>query len=532
MFDALKRNNTSVEEPPTWADYMLDSYGGVSSGISGGNYYWLGDFYECIYSEQPNTMNKPGIKGKYCLIFPTESWIPEHSIKIGTCVPSSCSSLDLQRIINHYGLLEKFAFTDETFCYTKSHSITNDVDDITIGICCLFGFFTLMVIIGTLVEVFTVNSEDESKNKNCFKALLTSFGAKSNVGHIMSVESGDGFSAIHGMRAMSTIWVVIGHNVIMTASNIVWKNEVAFYTYAYKWQTNVTASAEYAVDTFLFISGFLCAFGFLQKLYSGGKFNYFVLLIHRILRILPTYLVVLAFMSGPFANLATGPISASLIRDRDVSSIATPAILTYQGELEPLPGFMTNPEQRMNYIEEIYEKPWGRMSAGLVGLAFGYIVFHKDKLNMKLIFVYPMWLMTLAVFFYLFYGSYHYILGDVQLSLGMKVFYGGFSRPLWCLVCGWVLLACTTGNGNLINSVLSWKGFLPFSRLSYCIYLIHFTVIGIYYGNIKDPIYFDATMLCYISMFIFILSAISGLWLNLIVESPFLKLEKLIFRSK
>ena len=48
---------------------------------------------------------------------------------------------------------------------------------------------------------------------------------------------------------------------------------------------------------------------------------------------------------------------------------------------------------------------------------------------------------------------------------------------------------------GFVNSLLSWKGFIPLSRLSYCAYLVHPAVI--YYSLLsqRQPIYMtDANM--------------------------------------
>lgn len=87
-------------------------------------------------------------------------------------------------------------------------------------------------------------------------------------------------------------------------------------------------------------------------------------------------------------------------------------------------------------------------------------------------------------------------------------------------------------DAGFLDRFLSWNGFRPFSRLSYCIYLIHFEYMHLYYALKTRKIYgkfFDLlTMFFGISVIVFILAFI----LSVFVEAPFINLEKLIFSSQ
>ena len=42
---------------------------------------------------------------------------------------------------------------------------------------------------------------------------------------------------------------------------------------------------------------------------------------------------------------------------------------------------------------------------------------------------------------------------------------------------------------GFINTLLSWKAFVPLSRLTYCAYLVHPLVMYVYYFNWNFPLY-------------------------------------------
>ena len=82
-----------------------------------------------------------------------------------------------------------------------------------------------------------------------------------------------------------------------------------------------------------------------------------------------------------------------------------------------------------------------------------------------------------------------------------------------------------------LNDFLSWKVFQPLSRLSYCVYLIHFEYMNWYYAQKKRKGYCthldQFTLVAGISMIVYIMA----FFLSTTVEASFLNLEKLIFFS-
>lgn len=103
------------------------------------------------------------------------------------------------------------------------------------------------------------------------------------------------------------------------------------------------------------------------------------------------------------------------------------------------------------------------------------------------------WLLAIAVGLAVVYGLTDYVAGN-QLSVGLRAFYGAASRPAWSLCICWVMFACLTGRGGIINEFLSWRGWLPLSRLSYCTYLLHYTIIEVVFASDELPLHWDSHM--------------------------------------
>ena len=44
---------------------------------------------------------------------------------------------------------------------------------------------------------------------------------------------------------------------------------------------------------------------------------------------------------------------------------------------------------------------------------------------------------------------------------------------------------------GLVDTILSWKAFIPLSRLTYSAYLVHPIVIYVYYGSLERPFHYS-----------------------------------------
>ncbi len=52
---------------------------------------------------------------------------------------------------------------------------------------------------------------------------------------------------------------------------------------------------------------------------------------------------------------------------------------------------------------------------------------------------------------------------------------------IWAINTATIIWMCFTGNGGLINKFVSWKAFIPLSRLTYSVYLTHVWIVWYYW---------------------------------------------------
>ena len=106
------------------------------------------------------------------------------------------------------------------------------------------------------------------------------------------------------------------------------------------------------------------------------------------------------------------------------------------------------------------------------------------------------WIVAFAIGFAVVYGlnipetgSWNILENfDTRMPRTAAAIYGGFYKVAWALSVGWVIFACCRGYGGWINELLSWKAFVPLSRVSYIIYLIHMDAMVFFFGLYESSI--------------------------------------------
>lgn len=134
------------------------------------------------------------------------------------------------------------------------------------------------------------------------------------------------------------------------------------------------------------------------------------------------------------------------------------------------------------FQDYIYLPPWNRVPAYFVGIVCGH---YLSSINRKLE------LTTTRALFY--WGlSYAGIIGCMLLHVHKAYdpivvpLYSGFGKMLWAFCVCWMVIACSTGNGGIMAKILETKYMLPFSRLSYSIYLTNSLVIPLLLFNAES----------------------------------------------
>lgn len=202
----------------------------------------------------------------------------------------------------------------------------------------------------------------------------------------------------------------------------------------------------------------------------------------------------------------------------------------------PAMGFFTRPTDTNNpyYYYGYYVQIWTRFPPYILGIMLGWLL-HKTKnrtIKLNKGVVISGWFIASLVGLAVLYGMVPYLneyevpdMNDVA-----RVSYGALHRFAWASSVAWIVFACIHGYGGFVNRFLSWKVFIPLARLTYVVYLVHFTYLTVYHSYIRKPYYYTKFTHAEHYFGVLLMVFFMAFAICLTVEVPLLNLEKLLIR--
>ncbi|XP_046398697.1 uncharacterized protein LOC124165365 [Ischnura elegans] len=201
-----------------------------------------------------------------------------------------------------------------------------------------------------------------------------------------------------------------------------------------------------------------------------------------------------------------------------ISSWCTTAFIAFQNNHVP------SVNDPLALFDKIYDKPWTRLGPYLVGMSVGWILFKTNcRIRMHLGAVAAGWTLSSLCLLSLLYGLY-----GTNLSPGTAAAYSSLSHTAWALAMAWVVIACSTGYGGWVNSLLSWSPLYPFSRVTYCAYLVHPLVIRLTAMNMDSPLHLGKDNITIIYLGNVVASYVLSFMVSLAFEAPAVALLKIL----
>ncbi|XP_018331971.1 nose resistant to fluoxetine protein 6-like [Agrilus planipennis] len=165
-------------------------------------------------------------------------------------------------------------------------------------------------------------------------------------------------------------------------------------------------------------------------------------------------------------------------------SISFSFILVWREELRVY-GFLLYgiTEETNKFFTRFYIKTHLRMSAWIIGMIMGYLLFitksEKNKIDLNRVMVTVTWFVILTTMVACIFAVQNFVFFDEKYSKLKHSFLIAFVCPVWCLSLCWVIFACTNGYGGFINTFLSLSIFGVIKKIAFPMYLLHFPQFGI-----------------------------------------------------
>ncbi|CAL1270723.1 unnamed protein product [Larinioides sclopetarius] len=435
--------------------------------------------------------------------------------------------------------------------------------------------------------------EPPTITKNTFYKVLVSFSVYTNYMKLINVsqkEENKHLSAVNGVRYITVTWVIVGHSYLYADYNQMTQGMRLAKLPPNFW-FQVVANAMLTVDTFFLMSGMLVTYGVLKAQEKRKGLNIFMYIFHRFWRLTPPYAMTIAFLilapilgSGPVWKVTLDPLIKNcqanwwtnllyvnnFVNTYDfclehtwylgvdmqlhilglcvllpllrwpklglfvgvvltIGLAAVTAIINLINDFPPsLLGLFPDPEDRTFLEVPTYFKPYGHAGPYFLGMLLGYILIKKPKVVVPRVWRVIGWLFFSTTQCAVLYGVYGWNNG-YPWTPTTATLYAGVSKLAWSAGIFWMMFVCLTGNGGIINRILSWKFWTPMARLSYVFYLLHPLVIWVHEAFAHSNTYTSHYFWVYNILGHYMITMVLSLIVSLTFEAPFLALEKILF---
>ncbi|XP_035212217.1 nose resistant to fluoxetine protein 6-like [Stegodyphus dumicola] len=504
-------------------------------------------------------------------------------MQLGICVPSGCEVEDIEKLTK---LVSDFIYFDTSVsrCQMKEKLKLNKAEIISIVICVIFGS---LVFVGTFMDAYS------SKMKVIFThrgaQVLMAFSYHRNVKKLLQTDNNSGvLGSLHGIRFLTIAWILLTHTYfLLYFPSVDGLTKIEDYGKSFAFQAIINGT--YAVETFFFIGGLLLSYILASKGQRTINIGYYIL--HRIWRILPLstaaimfIILVRLFGSGPvwhesidayledcynnwwknliFINNFHKPENSCLPHTWYIAcdmqmyiaaliillpllkwpvaglflgflglfgSIFYSGINTYIRDLPPTMLLVDpDPSHYKYYWNVHFFQPFPHAGSYCIGILVGYLLATKPKLKMSWKVQVLGWCLSFICCISTLFGAQKWNSGEAYTTTE-AVAYASLSKQTWALGMAWVVICCVTGHGGIVNTILSWKAFVPLGRLTFAVYLLHPIVQAVFMGNKTTLTQPDHFIIVYYFFGHLIVTFVLGAIISMIFEAPFMNLEKILF---
>lgn len=213
-----------------------------------------------------------------------------------------------------------------------------------------------------------------------------------------------------------------------------------------------------------------------------------------------------------------------------IAAVCVPFTITFVGNLAGAMLYTLDQSMLGQVFVDVYTRVYNRAGPYLVGIALGCVLteVRGRRVHMSPALVALGWAASTATCLAVLFGVFGFYQRWHQYSALEAGLYAGLHRTAWAVGVAWVVFACVTGHGGVVNSLLSWRPFAPLARLSYCVYLTHYAVLMVSHGLRRSPGYFSTFLTVQEAIGTLAISFFISALLSVAYEMPFLVLDRVL----
>ncbi|KAJ8721773.1 hypothetical protein PYW08_004175 [Mythimna loreyi] len=508
---------------------------------------------------------------------------------IAVCVPRVCTATEAVDFIQSRIAFLNFTY-DEYYCRLPDDKPFVAADYVAISI---FSFIGLLLILSTsydLIQTFLYKRESSRLNP-----IFVSFSIYTNTRRFLSFKSTPGaLECVDGIRAISMMWVVVGHTYCMTLLGFV-HNVADTMTWISSFSATWINSAPITVDTFFMLSGVLAVYTVIGKI-TRMRFikTIHLFYLNRLLRMFPLLAALVLLQASLFNHVSDGPYWlnqahaaencrtywwAALLHIQNYVNpleiclaqtwylsvdmqlyIICPIVLVFMFGRERIAwcaltaivllsllssslysflfdfsAALANPARIADfqrYVQRYYLNTLTRAPPFFIGMIYGYLLYLcKDKkIRISKINVAILWFLSFAMMAFCIFTIYPVMQTDHTAQV-FDNFLNAYMRAIWAIGLGWVIFGCVHGYGGPINWFLSLQMWKLPARLSYAVYLVHLPIIYVSTGTWVKTYYFTDGNNIYRFISDLSLAFIFAFILCITIDAPCSTLQKLLMNG-
>ncbi|XP_050668647.1 nose resistant to fluoxetine protein 6-like [Leptidea sinapis] len=490
-------------------------------------------------------------------------------LKLAICIPKVCTTHEaINSIINvtSYG----FVYEDD-MCRLPNDKHWVAGDYVAIVLFSIIGFLILVSTSYDLYHLFYLKRSSDQMH------LLRLFSAYTNMAYLLRSSSKPGtLECLDGIRAIAIIWVILGHTFAVIPSVVA--NFFDMAEWVQKVQNIWVTGADLTVDTFFMLSGLLVVYiSYVKFTPKSLLMNLHKFYLGRLLRMFPILAIVILFEAslynrisdGGFWYIAAGNVHTcrafwwtTLLHIQNFVNPHQPCIIVTWYLAIDAQLHLISPLVLFWLLRGSKRSSWSALIIGLtisllvatlyiflvdtndnyahyyvniltrsppffVGMIIGYILrmYRNKKVKISRVIAAFFTLVCIGMTYLMLYLNYL----NGQPDWGSQTtsnLINAFTRAIWAASVGWIIFVCVNGYGGPINWFLCleiWK--IP-ARVSYGMYLVHFSMMFAYYSSAFQNIYFTVPSTLFQFIGFLSLTIILAILVTALIEFPIAMLLK------